>query len=85
MTDNKEEIEVSLCKSFFICILLNALVLAIIGTTLGVEAIIVACVIVFAHLVCSVGLVFYRSGDLTKKDSEFIRFGVLVVLWRVLN
>ena len=37
-------------------------------------------VVVTAHLVIGIGLVLYRDGDLSKSESNFIRFGPLLTI-----
>ena len=86
MIDKQEYRQVGLRKAFCVGILIDALLLVITSTMLGLRGVfMVLLVIVLAHLLCSVGIVLYRKGKYTDSDFAFIRFGPLVVLWHLIN
>lgn len=68
-----------LTKAFLIGIALDTFLLVI--TFMGGFVVIVAPVVI-GHLICSVGLMLYRRGDLTESDFGFIRFGLFYALWK---
>ncbi|HEG43519.1 MAG TPA: hypothetical protein ENH94_05675 [Phycisphaerales bacterium] len=84
MADENQNEHPSLTKAFCVGILIDAILPAITFMIPGYRVIFWAFLgIAIAHLVCGVGLVFYRRGNLTDSDFGFVRFGLLSVLWKL--
>ena len=78
--------KIDIIKALCIGVLIDSLLLAIVGITMGLKEVFVVLLVIFlGHLACSIGLILYRSGDLKESDFGFIRSGILFVLWRLWN